>query len=1466
MKKLLLQLFSIAIAGTLHAAPGLDAPQAIGAYLNGVFPTTTPGPSGTWGLSEAFPNLTFIDPVKLVKDPLSTTSVYVVCRNGEIWKIPFTSSATTAQKVRFLDKKANTWGYWDTGMLSMAFHPEFGVPGSPNRGYVYVFYQYVPTQPTNPTTSSPSYMRLSRFTLADGATTINASTEYVMIQQYDRDNWHSGGQMFFAPDGFLHVIIGDEGAANDSHNQTQKINDRIFSGIMRIDVDNNPAKSHPIRRQPNQITMPAGWPQSFTQGYMIPNDNPWLDPNGTILEEFWTVGTRSPYSMHFDKATGNIWVAEVGQGTREEITIAKRGGNHQWPYREGLTGGPKAKPATIIGEENPPVYDYGRSMGGCIIGGFVYRGSQHSGSLTGKYLFGDHNTKAIYALNRPEGGEASAEYLTSVNRSGGDKRGLSGICEGPDGEVYITELGDNGTNTGKIYKLVRTGEQIADPPQLLSQTGAFTNPANLTPRQGLVPFGVNSPLWTDGSAKNRWIAIPNDGTHNTAAEQVTYSEMGAWTFPKGTVLVKHFALPVDERNPSIVKPVETRFFVHGSDGVYYGVTYKWNDAGTDAALMTGGGTRDFTITKQDGSTTTQRWNFPSRSDCRTCHSTSSDNVLGVRSHQLAGDSFYPLTGRTANQLETWNSLGIFGSSFGSRNPATLPRAVDPHDAHASLDHRVKSYLDANCSHCHHPEGVSANFDATFTTPLHAQGLVDGLINRPINGPTDRVVSPGNLASSLLHHRPSVVGTNQMPPLGKNVVDQKGVALIADWIRSLSADEFSASSSLGINAQYYNGRNFETLIHSRVEPQINFDWELASPHPGVNSDSFSAKWRGKIIAPTTGLYTFYATTDDGFLLKIGGVTVIGAWWDQPPTENTGTIQMTAGQAVDIEADYFENTGGAQAKLSWSGPGIAKQIIPPSAFSIDGLANHTPIATNDSFTALNGVSTPLNVLANDSDADAPIGIHGVAIVTPPTRGSIRIDGAAKRLIYQHNGSAFTNDSFTYTLTDPQGATSAPATVTLNIPFDFTAWSAMTPGAGGTATSNQDGDLYPDLLEFALGGSPASGAFPNGEPVSLHENSGVFSLAVKRPTALSGLTYQVLTSPDLVNWSVGPNPVVSPGPAGFEILTFGALEQAPGLSPDHGYVRLKVTNASPSTSAMTLPLGWLSAALPPGSRTIGIPFRPAPLFSSGVISMSGSKLLVHGTPPIPQGFVEVITGIHSGSTFPVVSVEPGEITVSGSPPDLSGQSVVLCENHTLGSVFDKNLLVGSTNPSSADQVQFYVNDGNTGRFELYYLLDARPNNAVHQWRAFLPGGGDQSGRIIAPGEGIFLKRPPGSATARLVLRGQVRGNPFSQPLKRGVNLVASPFPLDLTPRQRGLLNPAAGFKASTNINSADQFHIYQNNAFRVFYLLDHPTLPDPWRETVPGSPDYSDSPILKATDAVFLKRDIPSNSYVIPLPWNP
>lgn len=441
-------------------------------------------------------------------------------------------------------------------------------------------------------------------------------------------------------------------------------------------------------------------------------------------------------------------------------------------------------------------------------------------------------------------------------------------------------------------------------------------------------------------------------------------------------------------------------------------------------------------------------------------------------------------------------------------------------------------------------------------------------------------------------------------------------------------------------------------------------------------------------------------------------------------------------------------------------------------------------------------------------------------------------------------------------------------------FAGWAEVTPGTDGNPASNADGDLFPDLLEFALNGLPNTGASPAADAVTLEETSGNLALVVKRPAGLTGVTCEVLTSPDLASWTPAPAPLVQSAADGLEILRFENLQNQPGLSADTGFARLRVTGAG--YQAMTLPMGWQAVNLGTASRTVGIPFRETPVFSSSVTGISGARLFIHGTPPaVPafRGYLEVTTGSHAGHRFDVAATAAGEITIQPAAmntlaalPNLTGSQVVLCAHHTLGGIFTKTLFKGSTNPSAADQLQFYLNDGATGQFQLFYLLDARPGNPTYQWRAFLPGGGDQAGRVIPPGEGVLVKRPSAAPSSRLLLRGQVRANPFVQPLQPGINLVSSPIPVAHSPRQRGLLDPAAPFAASTNLNAADQFQLYQSGAFRVFYLLDHPTLENPWREVIPGSPNHNDLPVFSPVEAVFLKKNQASPAYRIPLTWSP
>ena len=153
----------------------------------------------------------------------------------------------------------------------------------------------------------------------------------------------------------------------------------------------------------------------------------------------------------------------------------------------------------------------------------------------------------------------------------------------------------------------------------------------------MIPYNVNAPLWSDGAVKTRWIALPNRGTANNTNEQIGFSPDGEWSFPIGTVLVKHFELATDESHPERRKRLETRLLVRDINDGVYGLTYKWRPDNSDADLLTNKLTEEIAIKCGNGSTRMQTWYYPSRQDCLTCHTphgSNNVNLLTTRTHQL----------------------------------------------------------------------------------------------------------------------------------------------------------------------------------------------------------------------------------------------------------------------------------------------------------------------------------------------------------------------------------------------------------------------------------------------------------------------------------------------------------------------------------------------------------------------------------------------------------------------------------------------------------------------------------------------------------------------------------------------------------------------------------------------------------------------------------------------------------------
>ena len=307
-------------------------------------------------------------------------------------------------------------------------------------------------------------------------------------------------------------------------------------------------------------------------------------------------------------------------------------------------------------------------------------------------------------------------------------------------------------------------------PPTLSATGAFRDVRTVTPVDALIPFAPNSPLWTDGAVKTRWVAVPNDGPPYGPGEQIGFAPAGEWTFPNGTVFVKQFDLVVNEATGER-KRQETRLLVRDSDGGVYGVTYKWRADHSDADLLPDALEEDVEITGVDGTKRIQRYSYPSRADCLFCHNHIAKFVLGLKTHQLNGDFTYPSTGSTANQLRTFKHVGMLDPAPDEESFATYLRSVVVTDETATVQHRARSWIDANCSHCHRPEGFGPGYDGRFYTPLEQQNLIDTYVRFR------------DLKRSQLYQRDNALDEFKMPPIAKNVVHEEAMATLRQWIAS-----------------------------------------------------------------------------------------------------------------------------------------------------------------------------------------------------------------------------------------------------------------------------------------------------------------------------------------------------------------------------------------------------------------------------------------------------------------------------------------------------------------------------------------------------------------------------------------------------------------------------------------------------------------------------------------------------------
>jgi uncharacterized repeat protein (TIGR03806 family) len=358
-------------------------------------------------------------------------------------------------------------------------------------------------------------------------------------------------------------------------------------------------------------------------------------------------------------------------------------------------------------------------------------------------------------------------------------------------------------------------------PPRLSQTGVFSDTANRIPNSGLIPYDINVAFWSDGAEKSRWIAVPG---------QIVFSSAGEWRFPPGTVFVKNFDLDLDAANPGAKRRLETRLLVCDSTGGVYGVVYKWRPDGSDADLLAGSAAESISVKSANGQVQSQTWYYPSRQDCLTCHTTIAGGVLGVKTRQL-NRLFAYASGVTDNELRAWNHLGLFAPAFKDDDVRNFAALAAADDTARSLQDRARSYLDANCAHCHRPGGTVANFDARYDTPLDKQGLIDGpvLIDQGIDRP--RVIAPHDIWRSIAYMRIATAGDIKMPPLARTTVDQSGVRLLGEWINGLPGRAVLAPPSISPRGGTY-AQPVEVSLASS-EPGADIRYTLDGSVPGTS---------------------------------------------------------------------------------------------------------------------------------------------------------------------------------------------------------------------------------------------------------------------------------------------------------------------------------------------------------------------------------------------------------------------------------------------------------------------------------------------------------------------------------------------------------------------------------------------------------------------------------------------------------
>ncbi len=659
-------------------------------------------------LVNPFPDLPALtSPLAMYQAPGDSSHWYVVQQSGQVLR--FENSENVDAVTTFIDiADGRLVSGGERGLLGMTFHPDFST-----NGYVYLSY-------TN--NESGLVSRISRFSLAAGGTTLDPSSEQIILTVAQPYSNHNGGQISFGPDGYLYIGLGDGGSGGDPLGHGQDTN-TLLGAMLRIDVGDGSSGT-----------------------YSIPADNPFASSGG--MPEIFAYGLRNPWRWSFDRVTGNLWLGDVGQGSYEEIDIITNGSNYGWNTMEGLHcyDAPSCDQTGLT----LPVSEYDHSVGYSVTGGYVYRGSAIP-FLEGQYLYADFSTGRIWALQQTGPDQYTSDELldTSLN--------IASFAEDQDGELYVLHLG------GGIRKIVGDNtNQSGQIPALLSDWQCFQAGDLSSFSEHVIPYDINALLWSDNADKGRFLAIP-DGT------TIDIDDEGRFELPVGSVIGKNFWLDN--------QVIETRLYLHHAQPHgWKGYSYEWNDSETEATLLS---------VAKDRYINGQTWHYPSQAECDACHTSVAGITLGPEVGQFNRLFTYPSSALEANQLITLEAINVFSNALTEEHKSTQFYALDDSNYSVERRARSYLHSNcANCHQPGGPGG--GNMDLRMSVTLaEARICNEAPLGQTLGLADPVIVKPGDPDNSILVRRMEDLGQYRMPPLGSGVVDTQALNVIREWISQLN---------------------------------------------------------------------------------------------------------------------------------------------------------------------------------------------------------------------------------------------------------------------------------------------------------------------------------------------------------------------------------------------------------------------------------------------------------------------------------------------------------------------------------------------------------------------------------------------------------------------------------------------------------------------------------------------------------